>query len=117
MIAPSAHRMLDFATVIGFCFAPLVFGLEGAAAALAYGLAVVHFGLTLLTRFPGGAARPVPLVLHGAIEAVVGILLIALPRSLGWSGMPRLFFMTAGVVILGVWAISCYRAAAPSAAA
>jgi len=71
VIAAGLHRMLDFVTVLGFALAPVVLGLTGLAATLAYVLAAVHLALTLLTHFPGRAARPVSLVLHGAIEGVV----------------------------------------------
>lgn len=86
VIAAGLHRVLDFVTVAGFALAPSVPGLAGLAAALAYVLAAVHLALTLLTHFPGSAARPVPFLLHGAIEAVVGIALLVLPRLVGWSG-------------------------------
>ncbi len=117
VIAPGIHRVLDFVTVAGFALAPLVLGLAGFAATLAYVLAAVHLAVTLLTQFPGSAARPVPLALHGAIECVVGVALIVLPWLLGWSGTVRMFYVFAGVVILGVWLFSIYRGASPSAAA
>jgi hypothetical protein len=117
VIAAGLHRMLDFVTVLGFALAPVVLGLTGLAATLAYILAAVHLALTLLTHFPGRAARPVSLVLHGAIEGVVGIALLLLPWLVGWNGSARAFYEAAGVVILLVWALSAYRAPPPAAAA
>ena len=117
IIAAGLHRTLDFVTVVGFALAPSVLGLRGFPAALAYLLAAVHLGLTLLTTFPGTAARPVSLVLHGAIEGAVGVALVLLPWLVGWVGIARIFYVVAGVVILGVWALSAYRVERPSAAA
>ena len=117
LIAARLHRLLDFVTVGGFALAPSVLGLAGFAATLAYVLAVVHLALTLLTHFPGRAARPVSLVLHGAIEGVVGLALLLLPWLVGWMGTARTFYLVAGLIILVVWALSAYRPATPSAAA
>ncbi len=116
-IAARLHRVLDFVTVGGFALAPSVLGLAGFAATLAYVLAVVHLALTLLTHFPGSAARPVSLVLHGAIEGVVGLALLLLPWLVGWTGTTRTFYVVAALIILVVWALSAYRPATPSAAA
>ena len=117
IISVGLHRGLDFVTVVAFALAPVVLALTGLAATLAYVLAVVHLALTLLTHFPEGARRPVPLLLHGAIEAVVGVALIVLPWVVGWQGAPRTFYVAAGVVILAVWVGTGYRTANPPAAA
>jgi hypothetical protein len=114
VIAAGLHRMLDFVTVAGFALAPSVLGLRGLGATLAYVLAAVHLALTLLTHFPGSAARPVSLLVHGAIEGVVGIALLLLPWLLGWSGTTRTFYVVAGAVILAVWVLSAYRTTTPS---
>jgi len=110
VISASMHRVLDFVTVVAFAVAPSVLGLTGFPAALAYVLAVVHLGMTILTRFGATSRSPLPLQLHGAVEGVVGIVLLALPWVLGWVGTPRLFFVAAGAVILIVWVLSQYRA-------
>lgn len=110
IIAPAVHRLLDFVTVVGFAVAPSWLGLSGWAATISYLLAAIHLILTLLTHFPGRAARPVPFRLHGAIEGVVGMALVALPLLARWSGPPRTFYLAAGIVILVVWALSNYRA-------
>ena len=116
IIGPAFHRVLDFVTVGGFMVAPSIFGLSGFPATLAYTLAGVHLGMTLLTQFSTTDHRPVPQSLHCAVEAIVGVALILLPWLLHWSGTPRLFFMAAGAVILVVWGLSRYPVA-PSQAA
>jgi len=108
MIPPSAHRLLDFVTVVAFAAAPTVLGLTGMPATISYVLACVHLALTLLTRFSTGGAQPIALKIHGAVELVVGPVLIAAPFVLGWQGVAKTFFLAAGVVIAAVWALSAY---------
>jgi len=109
IIGAGLHRTLDFVTVVGFAVAPLALGLTGFAATLSYTLALIHLILTLLTAFPGRAARPVPFAIHGVIEGVVGVALIVLPWLAAWRGTPRTFYIAAGIVIFLVWATSKYR--------
>jgi len=106
------HGFLDLATVAVFLLAPFFFGLGGYVAAVAWGLAVVHLLMTLLTRFPLGLVKVIPFPVHGMVEAVVGVVLaLAMPRLLGASpGSPaRTFFVGAGVAILVVWVLTSYR--------
>lgn len=108
-ITAGPHHALDFVTVLGFAAAPLLLGLTGPAAALAYALAAIHLTLTLLTTFHAEVRRPVSLALHGIVETVVGPVLIILPFVTGWTGTPRLFYLGAGVVIVAVRLLSDYR--------
>lgn len=113
LIRPATHRLLDWVTVAAFAVAPFALGLTGLPAYLAWALAGVHLGMTLLTAFPGGPARPVPLRLHGVVELLVGPVLILAPFALGWTGAARWFYMIAGLVILAVRFSSSYGAATP----
>jgi hypothetical protein len=109
------HGLLDLATVAVFVLAPFLFGLGGAVAAVAWGLAAVHLVMTLLTRFPLGVAKVIPFPVHGIVELVVGLVLVlAMPRLLaaGPGSPARTFFVDAGVVILAIWALTRYREAA-----
>jgi hypothetical protein len=116
LILPSLHRVLDFVTVIAFALAPAVLSLTGFAATLSYILACVHLALTAVTHFPGARVRLVPLPLHGAVECVVGLVLLGLPWAIGWTGVARSFYTAAGLVILVVWMLSDYRASKGEAA-
>lgn len=97
-IAPTAHRALDYATVVLFAAAPTIFGLIGGAAKLSYALAIVHLLLTLLTHFRDGDRKLVPFRAHMAAEILVGVALIfagvyVFPAALR-------FFCAAGALIL-----------------
>ena len=116
-VTPRLHYFLDFATVAAFALAPTAVPLSGSAAVFAYGLAVVHLVVTLVTRFPGTGRRPLPLRVHGVLEAVVGIALLGLPFAAGWADPARLFYVVAGVVILAVGAMSRYDVEQHSSAA
>ena len=112
LVTARLHGFLDVATVITFLLAPFLFGLGGYVAAVAWGLAVVHLLMTLLTRFPLGLVKIIPFPVHGAVELVVGVVLVlAMPRMLGASpdSPARTFFVGAGVAILVVWVLTRYR--------
>lgn len=115
-VTPPLHQILDFVTIAAFALAPTFVPLSGAAAVVAYALAIVHLVVTLVTRFPGTRNRLLPLKAHGRIETLVGIALIALPFAAGWTDRARLFYLVAGAVILVVGAISRYEAAPHSSA-
>ncbi|MDQ3633678.1 MAG: hypothetical protein M3405_04110 [Acidobacteriota bacterium] len=113
ILSPKIHGYLDFVVVIAFALAPTIFGLTGLAATLAYVLAVVHLALTLLTAFPLGVVGLVPFTIHGWIELLVSVGLVALPFIAGFSDIPvaRNFYIVAGVVVFVTWLISNYKAA------
>jgi hypothetical protein len=85
VISSRLHGVLDYLTVIAFALAPTILGLTGAAAWLAYTLAVVHLGVTLATDFDLGVAHVLPAAWHGWIELVVGLVLLVVPWVLGFS--------------------------------
>jgi len=100
--------VLDFVTVIAFAAAPSLLGLTGIPALVSYVLAAVHLVLTLLTRFSPTGNQPLALRIHGAVEMLVGPVLLVLPFALGWDGVAKVFFLAAGAVIVAVWALSVY---------
>lgn len=113
ILSPRTHGYLDYVTVAIFLLAPLVLGLGGNPALLSYTLGIVHLVLTLLTRFPGGISRIIPLVVHGLVELAVAIALILLPFWAGFSpGSPaRRFYLAMGAVLFIVWLLTDYRGA------
>jgi hypothetical protein len=105
------HGLLDLAFVVIFLLAPLVYGLGGSPAAIAYILAAVHLILTLLTRYPMGLRKVIPFFAHGIIELVVGVFLVTLPSIAGYGpGSPaRRFYTVIGAIILVIWVLTDYR--------
>lgn len=112
LLSPRIHAALDYVSVLVLVLAPTLCGLNEIAAAGAYALAAIHLALTLLTDFPGGVMKVVPLRMHGMVEIVVGVLLVLCPlvipaaTELGLAG--RIFFIGFGAVLVVVWAITDY---------
>jgi hypothetical protein len=111
ILSPKVHGILDYAVVAAFALAPTVLGLSGLPAFISYALAVVHLLLTLVTAFPLGVVKIVPLQLHGKIEFIVSIALVALPWILGFAQVrtARDFYAGAGLLIFVVWLVTDYR--------
>jgi hypothetical protein len=111
VLNPRTHGVLDYLTVAAFLSAPALLGLTGTPALIAYSLAGIHLVLTLLTAFPLGVVKLVPMALHGALELAVSVGLVALPWILGFADhpTPRWFYIGAGAVIFAVWLITDNR--------
>jgi hypothetical protein len=109
VLSPKIHGVLDYVVVLIFLAAPRSLGLTGVAAFLSYALAAIHLGLTVLTDFPMGVVKAVPVLLHGWIELAVGPALIAAPWVLGLTGQARAFYVSAGAAIFIVWWGTDYR--------
>lgn len=108
ILTRAQHAGVDILTVVVFALAPLVLGLEGSAATLAYILAGVHLLMTLLTAgLPGAPGNLVPLALHGLVEAVVGVAL-GLIGWLAFDGTEQAFYLVMAALILLVFAITPY---------
>jgi|CXWL01.1.fsa_nt_gi hypothetical protein len=110
-INSKAHACLDYFVVTCFLLAPSFLGFSQLPAQIAYALGVVHLALTLLTNFPGGMLKAVPLYVHAIIEFIVAVVLIPLPWVLDLSAeIPvRNFYPVAGIVIVVVWFCSDYK--------
>jgi len=113
VLSPRAHGFLDFVVVLGFLVAPSLFDFSGTAATVSYVLAAVHLGMTLLTDFPMGIVKAIPFTLHGTLEFVIALTLVALPWVLDFDRDmgARNFYVGAALVIFAVWLTTDYQAA------
>lgn len=104
------HGYLDYFVVLVFLAAPTLLQLSMVPAVISYSLAGIHLALTLLTNFPLGVLKVIPLKWHGIIELIVGPVLIALPFVLGFGSEPaaQYFYIVNGFVILVVWILTDY---------
>ena len=111
LLTPRIHGFLDYVTVVFFLLAPTLFNLAGGLAALAYVLAVVHLTMTVLTDFPLGMVEVIPFGVHGIVELVVSITLVAMPWILSdLFRDARGLYTAIGVVIFLVWLLTDYNA-------
>ena len=110
-LGATSHGIIDYAMVIILAAGPSVAGFTGKQALFCYLLAAVHLVMTLLTRFPLGVKKIIGFPLHGAIEALVSILLILLPWMADFfRGVhSRNFFIAIGVLIGLIALLTDYR--------
>ena len=111
VIGAFSHGIIDYATVILLALGPSVSGFRGKQALMCYALALVHFMLSVITRYPLGVSKSLPFPIHGAIEFVVAILLIILPWLANFSAgvHSRNFFLAIGMLVLIIWILTDYR--------
>ncbi len=114
ILTPRMHGYLDFVVVIAFALAPTLLGFSSTPTTIAYVLSAVHLLLTLTTKFPMGIVKLVPFTIHGGIEFIVSIALVAIPFLFRFAGelAARNFFIGFGVVVFLVWAVTDYKSAA-----
>lgn len=83
MINSKIHSVIDYLVVIFLVAAPSIFALPEITAKFTYALAIVHFMLTILTKFEYGIFKVIPIVLHGWIELLVSLALVGVAFYLG----------------------------------
>jgi hypothetical protein len=112
-LSPKLHGVLDYVVVAVFALAPSLLHLSRVPALLSWTLAVVHLLVTVITAFPCGLVKLLPLKIHGWIELAVAPTLVAVPWVLGFAAdaTARGFYVAAGVVIFATWCLTDYKAA------
>lgn len=104
-ITKSIHAYLDYPVALGLIAMPVLFGL-GATAPLAFWLSVVTgfaaFALTVLTDHHLRVFRVLPYSLHLAVDGLVGLVFVAAPIVLGFTGLDFWYYMVLGLTVLAV---------------
>ena len=112
-ISPTLHGVLDYGTCAFFALAPSLFNLQGTYATVCYILAAGYLVVSLLTNMPLGAVRAIPFPVHGKLELVSGLVLIAAPWLFGFAddnATARNLFAGMGVVFLLVYFLTDWYA-------
>ncbi len=109
-ISPRVHAFIDLLVVVFLFASPTVFGFTGTLAMFTYVLGIIHLLLTLLTDFSMGVVKIIPLPIHGVIEFVVGVVLIALAYTL-FKNYPdgTLYYVIFGTIVLLTWLVTDYK--------
>jgi hypothetical protein len=110
-LSPRVHGILDYFTVLLLLSSPSLFDMQTNGALFTYVLAIVHLILTLLTDFPPGVFKIIPLKLHGLIEIVVSIALIVVAvwfRSSG-DNVSFYYYLIFAIILFIVWTTSEYK--------
>ncbi|MCI0553058.1 MAG: hypothetical protein L0287_19090 [Anaerolineae bacterium] len=111
IISLHIHRYIDYVTVVVFLLAPVLIGLTGLPAILAYVLAGVHFLMTLVTDFPLGIVKLIPLSIHGWVERVLSpvLVLVSFVPVFTVETTARIFYIVMGIVIILVGLLTDYQ--------
>jgi len=109
-IAPAIHGFIDYLVVVFLFISPTFFGFTGLVAVFTYALGAVHLLLTLLTNYPLGIIKVIPVTVHASIELIVGIALIVLAYTLFKDNVDgsKLYYVIFGTVILLTWLVTDY---------
>ncbi|MEM8689796.1 MAG: hypothetical protein AAGF81_20910 [Pseudomonadota bacterium] len=105
IVTRSIHAYLDYPVAFSLMAAPFLLGL-GASHPLAFWLAVVTgaaaFVLTVFTDHHLGLVRVLPYSLHLAVDLAVGLVFVAAPFALGFSGIDAWYYWLNGAAVLTV---------------
>jgi hypothetical protein len=109
-ISPAIHAIIDYLIVIFLLASPTLFGFAETAAIFTYVLAGIHLLLTISTDYSAGLIKVISLPLHGFIESIVGVILIALAYTLfNDDTTAKLFYIIFGTVVLYTWLLTDYK--------
>ncbi len=113
ILTSKTHGIIDYLVVVFLLLSPTIFGLSEPVATLTYCLGGVHLMLTALTKFQYGLIKVIPFQLHGRIELVVSIILIASPLLFGSYVNPenlidKFFLAGFGMAVFITWVITDY---------
>jgi hypothetical protein len=105
------HGVVDYALVLLLLAGPSIVHFSGKQATFCYILGAVHLALTILTRMPLGIVKVVGFPLHGAVELLATIVVLALPWIAAFARgvLSRNFFVSVGVLMFLVWLLTDYR--------
>ena len=110
-IGSVSHGILDYALAILLLAAPSVVGFAGIQSRWAYIFGGLLLVMAVLTRYPLGIIRIIGLGVHGFIELLLAICLIAAP----WYGnfvrgvLSRNFYVMLGLLMLVLWFFTDFR--------
>lgn len=108
-VTRTIHAYLDYPVALALIGLPFLLGL-GASNPLALQIApavgVAAFVLTVFTDHQLGLIRVLPYRLHLAVDLAVGLLFLALPFALGFTGLDAAFYWVNGAAVVTVIALS-----------
>ena len=107
-VTKSLHAYLDYPVALSLVVGPTLLGL-GSSHPAAFWLAtitgVAALILTFLTDHHLGVLRVLPYGLHLAVDFAVGVVFVAAPLVLGFTGLDALYYWINGAAVLVVVAL------------
>lgn len=113
-ISATPHGVLDYGLGLFLMNAPWIFRFNDVSAAtytmVAVGLIVL--AVSLFTNYPLGLVKAIPFKVHGSIETVGALMLLASPWIMGYADfdVPRNLAVFSGIIYIGVIALTNYSA-------
>ena len=110
-ISPKIHGIIDYLVVVFLFASPCYFHFGSLWSTFTYALGAVHLLLTILTNYPMGIIKVIPVGVHATIELLVGIALIAAAYLLFKDEQPyaMLYYIIFGTVVLLTWLVTDYK--------
>ena len=102
-VSSKVHGILDYASVLFLLLSPTLFGLPEVTSYFTYALGGIHLVLTALTKFELGIIKVIPLKVHGFIEAIAAVALVAVAfyrRYYRSKFLPRICRCISWIVVL-----------------
>ena len=108
-VTKTIHAWLDYPVAFALVTLPFLLGL-GADKPLALAISPIvgaaAFLLTVFTDHDLGVIRILPYRLHLAVDLAVGLLFLALPLALGFTGLDAAFYLVNGFAVVAVICLS-----------
>ncbi|MBX0291322.1 hypothetical protein K3G63_12790 [Hymenobacter sp. HSC-4F20] len=111
ILSSTAHGFVDVAFITVLAMAPIMFDLEPAIDTACFVLAGGYLLITLLTDFKLGLFRVIPFPIHGWLDLLTGIALLAAPFLFHFrdGGAERNLFWLLGLVSVVTWFITDWK--------
>lgn len=111
ILTSKSHGVLDYIFSIFLLAAPTIFQMEGNLSTITYVLGAAHLLITILTNFELGLIKLIPFRIHGLIEIVVSLLLVALAFWFNSQGSEFgfYFYLALAGVIMIVFTITDFK--------
>lgn len=105
------HGIIDYLVVLFLFLAPTLFHLPEFTSKFTYALGAVHLTLTILTKFELGIFKIIPFKIHGIIELIVSLALVAVAFYLGnlEGSLAKTFYLCFAAAVFVTWLITDYK--------
>jgi hypothetical protein len=103
IVPAQVHAVLDYVAALGLIALPwlLGFGSQGPLAVwISTGAGVGLICYSLATDYPYSAAKVIPFKVHLTLDVVAGLVFIAAPFVLGFTGLVKWYYVAQGSIVL-----------------
>ncbi|MGO2358597.1 hypothetical protein [Mesonia sp.] len=111
IINSKIHGIIDYMVVLFLLLSTSLFTLPSMTSKFTYVLAIIHLVLTIATKFELGIFKIIPFKIHGIIELVVSIALVAVAFYLGSveGDLSRNYYIIFAIAVFLTWLLTDYN--------